>query len=129
MTVSPLQTGMLLALLELRRGSKAISVDLSPDEQTVLNGLEEGFDMIQSNGAVPSLKSLLTGISCSETPCLLRKSELLAMVFLIDSDDKEHSTEENRQDFFRMMNSCYTCFQEFSDIMRGYYQVMDANAE
>jgi|GEM_PF-4338741 len=129
MSVSPLQTGMLLALLELRKGGKAISVDLSPEEQTVLNGLEEGFDALQANGTAHNLRSLLTGISCNETPCLLRKSELLAMVFLIDSDDKEHSTEENRQDFFRMMNSCYTCFQEFSDIMRGYYQVMDANAE
>ncbi|MGH1364227.1 MAG: hypothetical protein ACRBF0_11780 [Calditrichia bacterium] len=129
MNVSPLQTGMLLALLELQRNGKVISVDLSDAEQAVLHNLEEGFAFLADQSDTVSLKSLLDGITCSEVPCLRRKSELLAMMFLIDSSTDGEATEQNRQDFFRMMNSCYTCFQEFSDIMRGYYQIIDAHAE
>ncbi len=129
MSVSPLQTGMLLALLELRKGGKTISVDLSPDEQNVLDSFEDGFNSLQENNGAVELKSLLSELPNGDSSFLTKNSKLLVKIFLIDGINPEAVTDEDRQFFFRLMNSNFYCFQEFSDIMRGYYQVMDANAE
>ncbi|MEL6821608.1 MAG: hypothetical protein AAFP70_07605 [Calditrichota bacterium] len=129
MSVSPLQTGMLLALLELRKGGKTISVDLSPDEQNVLDSFEDGFNSLQENNSAVELKSLLSELPNGDSSFLTKNSKLLVKIFLIDGINPEAVTDQDRQFFFRLMNSNFNCFQEFSDIMRGYYQVMDANAE
>ena len=75
MSVSPLQTGMLLALLELRKGGKTISVDLSPDEQNVLDSFEDGFNSLQENNSAVELKSLLSELPNGDSSFLTKNSK------------------------------------------------------